>query len=97
MKLVICDGEVLFEEDFISLYHEKCCSLHRISKHLLLLRPSTLWLCMSKLFKQNLAFSRIVNARVYPEVSELAAWSGNSKWYNSLPLDAVVSLFFESV
>jgi hypothetical protein len=31
--------------------------------------------------------------RVYPEVSELAAWSENSKWY-ILPLGAVVSLFY---
>jgi hypothetical protein len=34
---------------------------------------------------------------VYPEVSGLAAWSKNCKWYSSLPLDAVVSLFCESV
>jgi hypothetical protein len=31
--------------------------------------------------------------RVYPKVSELAAWSENSKWYNSLPFGVVVSLF----
>jgi hypothetical protein len=30
---------------------------------------------------------------VYPKVSGLAAWSENCKWYSSLPLDAVVSLF----
>jgi hypothetical protein len=33
--------------------------------------------------------------RVYPEVSGLAAWSENCKWYSSLPLGAVVSLFCE--
>jgi hypothetical protein len=33
---------------------------------------------------------------VYPKVSELAAWSENCKWYSSLPLGAVVSLFCES-
>jgi len=33
----------------------------------------------------------------YPKVSGLAAWSENCKWYSSLPLDAVVSLFYESV
>jgi hypothetical protein len=33
----------------------------------------------------------------YPKVSGLAAWSENSKWYSSLPLGAVVSLFYESV
>jgi hypothetical protein len=37
------------------------------------------------------------HTRVYPKVSGLAAWSENCKWYNSLPLGAVVSLFFESV
>jgi hypothetical protein len=35
--------------------------------------------------------------RVYPIVFGLAAWSENFKWYSSLPLDAVVSLFCESV
>jgi len=33
----------------------------------------------------------------HPKVSRLAACSGNCKWYNSLPLGAVVSLFYESV
>jgi hypothetical protein len=32
-----------------------------------------------------------------PEVSGLAAWSEDCKWYSSLPLGAVVSLFCESV
>jgi hypothetical protein len=35
--------------------------------------------------------------RVYPKVSGLAAWSENCKWYSSLPLCAVVSLFCELV
>jgi hypothetical protein len=34
--------------------------------------------------------------RMYPKVSGLAAWSENCKWYSSLPLGAVVSLFYES-
>jgi hypothetical protein len=33
---------------------------------------------------------------VYPKVSRLAAWSGNRKWYSSLPLSVVISLFCES-
>jgi hypothetical protein len=37
-----------------------------------------------------------VSTRVYPKVSGLAAWSENCKWYSSLPLGAVVSLFCES-
>jgi hypothetical protein len=37
------------------------------------------------------------HTRVYPEVSGLAVWSENCKWYSSLPLGAVVSLFCESV
>jgi hypothetical protein len=35
--------------------------------------------------------------RVHPNVSGLAAWSENCKWYSSVPLDAIVSLFCESV
>jgi hypothetical protein len=35
--------------------------------------------------------------REYPKVSGLAAWSENCKWYSSLPLGAVVSLFCETV
>jgi hypothetical protein len=38
-----------------------------------------------------------LHMRVYPEVSGLAAWSENCKWYCSLPLSAVVSLFCELV
>jgi len=34
---------------------------------------------------------------VYPKVSGLAAWSGNCKYYSSLPLGGVASLFSESV
>jgi hypothetical protein len=34
---------------------------------------------------------------VYPKVSGLATWSENCKWYSSLPLGAVVSLFCKSV
>jgi hypothetical protein len=34
--------------------------------------------------------------RVYPKISELATWSENCKWYSSLPLGAVVSLFCKS-
>jgi hypothetical protein len=37
------------------------------------------------------------HTRVYPKVPGLAAWSENCKWYSSLPLGAVVSLFCESV
>jgi hypothetical protein len=35
--------------------------------------------------------------KVYPKVSGLAARSENCKWYSSLLLDAVLSLFYESV
>jgi hypothetical protein len=34
---------------------------------------------------------------VSKKVSGLATWSKNCKWYSSLPLDAVISLFCESV
>jgi hypothetical protein len=35
--------------------------------------------------------------KVYPKVSGLATWNENCKWYSSLTLGAVVSLFCESV
>jgi hypothetical protein len=38
-----------------------------------------------------------MHTRVYPKVPGLAAWSENCKWYSSLQLDAVVSLFCESI
>jgi hypothetical protein len=37
------------------------------------------------------------HTRAYPEVSGLAAWSENCKWYGSLTLGAVLWLFCESV
>jgi hypothetical protein len=37
------------------------------------------------------------DTRVYPKVSGLYAWSENCKWYSSLSLGAVVTLFCESV
>jgi hypothetical protein len=40
---------------------------------------------------------RFKHTRVYPEVSGLAFWSEYCKCYNSPPLSAVVSLFYESV
>jgi hypothetical protein len=40
---------------------------------------------------------KIIKIPVHPKVSGLAAWSENFKWYSSLPLGAVVSLFYESV
>jgi len=39
----------------------------------------------------------MVDTRVYPKVSGLAAWSENCNCYSSLQLDAVESLFCESV
>jgi hypothetical protein len=38
-----------------------------------------------------------LHIRVYPKVSELVGWSENGKWYSSLPLGVVISLFYESV
>jgi hypothetical protein len=37
------------------------------------------------------------HTRVYPKVSGLAARSEDCKWYSSVPLGAVISLFYESV
>jgi hypothetical protein len=41
--------------------------------------------------------NRLIIMGVYPKLSRLTTWSGNCKWYSSLPLDAVVSLLVESV
>jgi hypothetical protein len=38
-----------------------------------------------------------IYTRVCRKVSGLAAWSENCKWYSSLPLGAITSLFCESV
>jgi hypothetical protein len=38
-----------------------------------------------------------LHTRVYPKVSGLAAWSKHCKWYSSLPLGTVISLFCKSV
>jgi hypothetical protein len=65
--------------------------------------------CVPGMGRHNLEHTHFLNAwfttfhtssgftRVYPKVSGLAVWSENCKWYSSLPLDAVVSLFCESV
>jgi hypothetical protein len=48
------------------------------------------------LFFGTMCFSYLQYTRVYPKVSGLAAyWSENCKWYSSLPLGPVVSLFCE--
>jgi hypothetical protein len=56
---------------------------------------SVLYIAGKVIFSVILKFA--INTRVYPKVSRLAAWRENCKWYSSLPLDAVVSLFCESV
>jgi hypothetical protein len=43
-----------------------------------------------------LSFPYVITT-VNPKVSGLAAWSENCKWYSSLPLGAVISLFCETV
>jgi hypothetical protein len=41
--------------------------------------------------------TKVKNTKEYLQVSRLAAWSKNCKWYSSLQLGAVVLLFCESV
>jgi hypothetical protein len=38
-----------------------------------------------------------LHTRMHQKVSGIATWSENCKWYSSLPLGAIVSLFCESV
>jgi hypothetical protein len=47
--------------------------------------------------RRGVMFNESRDMRVYSKVSGLAAWSENCKWYSSLLLVAVVSLFCESV
>jgi len=49
-----------------------------------------------KLSHGNLALDSVMYEGV-SKFSGVAAWSENCKWYSSLPLGAVVSLFCESV
>jgi len=44
-----------------------------------------------------ITYAKVTHMRMYPEVSRLSAWSKNCKWYSTLPVCAVVSLFCESV
>jgi hypothetical protein len=48
------------------------------------------------LFVNDQMLIEVVYMRVYPKVYGLATWSKNCKWYSSLSLGAVVSLFCES-
>jgi hypothetical protein len=48
-------------------------------------------------YRKHMVLFEVGFRRVYPKVSRLAAWSENCKWYSSLPLGTVVSLFCESV
>jgi hypothetical protein len=48
-------------------------------------------------FLVYLTVTFLARTRMHPKVSGLAAWSENCKWYSSLPLGVVVSLFSESV
>jgi hypothetical protein len=56
------------------------------------LKHSSLWCIFN-----NRQGQRTTYMRVYPKVSGLAAWSENCKWFSSLTLGAVVSLFCESM
>jgi hypothetical protein len=65
--------------------------------HRLYLTKSTLIKYISLSKGQYESLKKFTYSRVYPKVSGLTSWSENCKWYNSLPLGAVVSLFYESV
>jgi hypothetical protein len=92
-----------FTEMLVSYHITARC--HKSEGHGLNLHPSEGLKSPGSLpvFKLLLALVAIVrvdvpkDTRVYQKVSGLAAWSENCKWYSSLSLGAVVSLFFESV
>jgi len=55
------------------------------------------WLGISGLGVDVCRAINVAHTKMYPKVSELASWNERCKWYSSLPLGAVVSLFCESV
>jgi len=48
---------------------------------------------MWKIAYHNALLSVLWRSGCYPKVSEISAWSKNCKWYSSLPLGAILSLF----
>jgi len=60
-------------------------------------KPHTTQVSKPYVLNYSLMYPAIYYKRVYPKVSGLVAWSEKCKWCSSLPLDAVVSLFCESV
>jgi len=56
--------------------------------------------CHDEIYCNTMYIKTILNyecTRVHPKVYGLAAWDENCKWYSSLPLGAVVSLFCDRV
>jgi hypothetical protein len=79
---------VAFEAEcmFIGKQRTKVGYVHRNDPYFVM------FLCTSSL----LCYEQQLRDETYPKVSGPAAWSENCKWYSSLPLGAVVSLFCES-
>jgi hypothetical protein len=79
--------------DYITLYHsiKKRPVLWLFSKTFLLMRSQKkqIFFLRKWAWRCHIALCR----RVHPKVSGVAAWSKNCKWYSSLALGAVVSLF----
>jgi hypothetical protein len=66
-------------------------------KYILSNDNSSAWPTAGRRIYPSNSSTQIQHMNMYPKVSGLAAWSENCKWYSSLPLDAGVSLFCESV
>jgi hypothetical protein len=81
--------------------HERCVSVYlRMQEQGKLNDWCRIWKTNNKLYlsrrrgqRRRPRASFWWHTRVYPKVSGLPAWSENCKWYCSLPLGAVVSLF----
>jgi hypothetical protein len=71
------------------------CIFRRIIKYFSITPTHTMLACYRNLSGINFvsAFFNFIHTRVYRKVSGLAAWNENCKWYTSLPLGTVVSLF----
>jgi hypothetical protein len=82
----------LFDASRESVIEAKACK-----SRLTIMKFKFMYMLMVVIVSSYISMYLICYMRVYPKVSRLAAWSENCKWYSSLPLGALVLLFYESV
>jgi len=78
---------ISWSTEWISASQEGLCSMELNWIHLAPDRDQ------QRAFVKTVMTLQVPFTRIYPKFSDLAAWSENCKWYSSLPIDTVVSLF----